>query len=77
MVIGNLEVHEAFSDKSESKARSLQQYAEIRRNAQAKTPSKDFLRIGFQRSQKHADGYTQRHFIYQGHLTEPQGTIKR
>ena len=54
-----------------NKNRSLQQYAEIRRNTQkyaetpkqrhqAKTPSKDFLRIGFQRLQKHAGGYEQR-----------------
>ena len=36
--------------------RSLQQYAETRRNTQ-KRPSKDFLHIEFQRLQKHAGGY--------------------
>ncbi len=48
---------------------NTQKYAEIRRNAQAKTPSKDL-------KQKHAGGYTERHFKPETYLTEPQGKLK-
>ena len=40
------------------------------------TPSKDFLRIGFQRSQKHAGEYEERASQVQIHVISPQGKIK-